>query len=339
MIRRVASLAAIIGIGLSISGCLATSDFERRANWRDDEERACMRNRQALAASWVEPTKEINDRGACGVDKPLKVKALSDGTISIGPIATIGCPMTVALEGWVQTAVQPAAMAWFGMPVTDIKQISAYYCRTRNSEKGAPLSEHAFGNALDIAGFTLIDGRQITVLKGWKGSEDERGFLREVFAHGCRQFKTALGPGVKFHDDHFHFDLAHHNDGGTSRYCRPQSEGEPPLRPPVGGMLTASWRPPVNQMPTTFGSVGPAPMAISPPMATQPPVYAQQPTYSAQPVYAPQMAAPSPFPQVQPQQAPLEFPEVQDSIGGLPDDTYWPRRLPPAEVPMSYAPR
>lgn len=339
MVRRVASLAAIIGIGLSVAGCLGISDFERRADWREDEERVCMRNREVLASSWVEPASKINDRGACGVDKPLKVKALADGTISIGPIATIGCPMTVALEGWVQTAVQPAAMAWFSMPVTEIKQISAYYCRTRNSEKGAPLSEHAFGNALDIAGFTLIDGREITVLKGWKGSEDERGFLREVFAHGCRQFKTALGPGVKYHGDHFHFDLAHHNDGGTSRYCRPQSEGEPPLRPPVGGMLTASWRPPVNQMPATFGSVGPAPMMISPSIASAPPVYAQQPTYSTQPVYAPQMASPSPFPNVPPQQPPLAYPDIDQSVGGLPDDTYWPRRLPPAEVPMSYAPR
>ena len=32
-------------------------------------------------------------------------------------------------DGWVSKCVQPAAMRWFGEPVTDIKQISAYWCR------------------------------------------------------------------------------------------------------------------------------------------------------------------------------------------------------------------
>ena len=294
MVRRVVYLAAIIGIGLTVAGCLGVPSFERRADWREDEERACMRNRELTATGAIERVSKINGRGACGVEQPLKVRALADGTVSIGPIATIGCPMTVALEGWMQEAVQPAALAWFGMPVAEIKQISAYYCRTRNNAHGAKLSEHAFGNALDISAFVLIDGRTVTVLKGWKGKEDEGGFLREAFAHGCRHFKTALGPGVKYHADHFHFDLAHHNAEGTSAYCRPKPDREPPVRSPFGGGMVIAHEPPVDLMP----------------------------------------AALQPFPP--PPDAPLEYPGIDQSVGPLPEDTYWPRRLPPAEIPMSY---
>ena len=55
----------------------------------------------------------------------------------------------------VRQAVQPAAMRWFGSPVAEIKQISAYSCRGMNGQRRAHISEHAFGNALDIAAFTL----------------------------------------------------------------------------------------------------------------------------------------------------------------------------------------
>ena len=48
-------------------------------------------------------------------------------------------------------------MRWFGARVVEIKQISAYSCRGMNGNANAHISEHAFGNALDIASFTLAD--------------------------------------------------------------------------------------------------------------------------------------------------------------------------------------
>jgi Extensin-like protein C-terminus len=360
MARRVAYMTAVVGLGLTVAGCLGSPSFERRADWRDDEERVCMRQRQVTASAWIEKASKINGKGACGVDKPLKVRALADGTINIGPIATIGCPMTVALEGWVQDAVQPAALAWFGAPVSEIKQISAYYCRTKNSKPGASLSEHAFGNALDIAGFVLVDGREITVLKGWKGDSAERGFLREIYARGCTHFKTALGPGAKYHSDHFHFDLAHHNEDGTSRYCNPKGDPNPPVRPPFGGYVIA------GRQPQPGGSVfaqnnrtvyvpvyqqaGYGQPVYGSPVYQQQAVYGQpvygSPVYGQQGVSAPptnvgvpvQSAASGPqYPAPAAPQA--GYPGVGESVGGLPDSTYWPRRLPPADVPFGYAPQ
>jgi hypothetical protein len=235
MFRRVAYLAVIAGVGLALAGCaLSLFGYERRAAWRDQEERACISQRQVVMSAWIRPDRgAANDRGACGIDRPLKVSAMEQGTVTIGPVATLGCPMTAAVDGWLSEAVQPAALAWFGMPITDLKQISAYSCRPRNNEAGERLSEHAFGNAIDVAGFRLADGRTITVKHDWSlGDDATRSFLREIFAAACERFKTVLGPGVKYHGDHFHLDLAHHNEAGTSRYCRPLPDGPAPRRAP-----------------------------------------------------------------------------------------------------------
>ncbi len=166
--------------------------------------------------------------------------ALQDGTIGIGPDATLGCPITEALEIWMRYSVQPAAIAWFGMPVVEIKQISAYACRTMNNVRGASLSEHAFGNAIDIAGFTLANGRSVTVKTGWHGANDEQGFLHEVFATACRQFNTTLGPGAPYHGDHIHVDLARHGQTGTSKYCKPTPTVDAPSRPAYDGTKYAA---------------------------------------------------------------------------------------------------
>ena len=104
--------------------------------------------------------------------------------------------------------MQPAAQRWFGARVVEIKQISAYSCRGMNGNPHAHISEHAFGNALDIAAFTLADGRRITVKDGWHGMPEEQGFLRDVQGAACQQFNTVLAPGSNaYHYDHIHVDL------------------------------------------------------------------------------------------------------------------------------------
>jgi hypothetical protein len=77
-----------------------------------------------------------------------------------------------------------------------------------NGNSYAHISEHAFGNALDIAGFTLADGRHVSVKDGWRGLPEEQGFLHDVQAAACQQFSTVLAPGSNaYHYDHMHVDL------------------------------------------------------------------------------------------------------------------------------------
>ena len=110
------------------------------------------------------------------------------GAVAVQPTATLACPIVSTLDTWFAERVQPAALSWFGQPVAEIRQISAYSCRGMNGQRGARISEHAFGNALDIASFTLADGRKITVKDGWRGVPEEQGFLRDVHASACQQF-------------------------------------------------------------------------------------------------------------------------------------------------------
>src|SRR5580692_11802876 len=130
------------------------------------------------------------------------------GPVAVKPAATLACPIVSVLDRWLAESVQPAAQRWFGARVVEIKQISAYSCRGMNGNSHAHISEHAFGNALDIAGFTLADGRYVSVEHGWKGMPEEQGFLHDVQATACRQFTTVLAPGSNaYHYDHIHVDL------------------------------------------------------------------------------------------------------------------------------------
>jgi hypothetical protein len=141
---------------------------------------------------------------------------------AVTPPATLACPLVSALDRWVSEGVQPAALRWFGAQVAEIKQISAYSCRGMVGSSSSNISEHAFGNALDVAGFVLADGRKITVKDGWHGTPEEQGFLRDVQLFACETFTTVLAPGYNAaHYDHIHVDLMRRASGRHP--CRPDA--------------------------------------------------------------------------------------------------------------------
>lgn len=144
----------------------------------------------------------------------------SIGPVAIQPTATLACPIVSALDRWIAESVQPAASRWLGARVVEIKQISAYSCRSRNGDGTSKISEHAFGNALDIAAFILADGRRISVKDGWRGMPEEQQFLREIQGSACERFTTVLAPGSNAaHYDHIHVDLRRRNRGRD--ICQP----------------------------------------------------------------------------------------------------------------------
>jgi Extensin-like protein C-terminus len=142
------------------------------------------------------------------------------GPVAVSPAATLACPLVSVLDQWIADAVQPAALKWFGQPVVEIKQISAYSCRGMNGDPNATISEHAFGNALDIAAFTFADGRKLDVQHGWRASPEEQAFLHDVQATACDQFTTVLAPGYNmYHYNHIHVDLMRRQNGRHA--CEP----------------------------------------------------------------------------------------------------------------------
>jgi len=166
-----------------------------------------------------------------GGANPLDGRSGADPQRSAGPpsfgelvatFARIGCPMAEALNVWMRDVVQPSAKARFGVEVAEIRNMASYGCRTRNNRRGARMSEHSYGNGLDIGGFVLTDGREVSVLKDWRrGPVEAQAFLREIHAGACGMFNTVLGPGSdRFHENHLHLDLARHRGGKA--YCRPK---------------------------------------------------------------------------------------------------------------------
>lgn len=171
---------------------------------------ACRQRLRDLGVSFEDRPAE-HDEAGCSLSYPLAVRSLGTG-VALKPEALMNCAMAEAAARFVAGTVKPTAEREFGAPLTSIDQASAYVCRPRNG--GSKLSEHAFGNALDIARFTLADGKAVDVIL--RPEEREARFLGAVRKAACGPFKTVLGPGSDAdHALHFHFDLAPRRNGGT----------------------------------------------------------------------------------------------------------------------------
>lgn len=173
--------------------------------------RAC---RAALGAADIE-TAALPDlsEGRCGYRDAVEL------TRSVhpysGPVAT-SCAMAAALALWERDVLTPAAERHLGQAVARIELAGpAYACRAVAGRRDRRLSEHAHANAIDIGGFTLADGRTITVAQGWRGPARDRAFLRAARDGACDYFEAVLSPDYnRAHRDHLHFDL------GRDDMCR-----------------------------------------------------------------------------------------------------------------------
>ena len=151
----------------------------------------------------------------CGIADPVQVTEISG--VRLSTASTMNCETARALKSWIETGLKPSVKKLGGGADT-IKVAAHYSCRTRNNRKGAKLSEHGKGNAIDISAITLKNGATMTVLSGWNAKTQKKA-LRQMHAAACGPFTTVLGPNAdRYHKDHFHFDVASHRGGG--RYCR-----------------------------------------------------------------------------------------------------------------------
>ncbi len=230
MRRGLVAFIALSLVGLGLTGC-GLFRAEQREPWRAQAEQACLSAKLVQPTAYMSRASAIDGPGACGMDYPFKVSAFSGGSIALNQKATLACPVIATIDAWLDEIVKPAAQLYFGSTVVDLRA-GSYACRPRNNQRGAKYSEHAFGNALDVMAFQLADGRQVSVVKGWRGDPVEQEFLREVFVGACRYFTTVLGPGSDaFHYDHFHIDLARHDPRGQRRICKPTLKFEPRIEP------------------------------------------------------------------------------------------------------------
>ncbi len=154
--------------------------------------------------------------GSCNAYGVVQLSQIAPG-IPVTNTKALRCETALPLTRWFDGPVQSAAQRWFGSRVVKLESMGTYACRNvvGNAAYSAKLSEHAHANAVDIGGFDLADGRRVTVLSGWHGADDEKGFLHEIHDAACHNFVTVLSPDYNAaHANHLHFDM-----GGNS-YCR-----------------------------------------------------------------------------------------------------------------------
>jgi hypothetical protein len=132
------------------------------------------------------------------------------------PVTT--CAVAAGLSLWTERAVEPAARELFGSDLARIQHFGSYSCRRLYGRATGSWSEHATGNAIDIAGFVLADGTRISVLRDWQGNDPEALFLHRVRDGACLAFGTVLSPDYNAaHRDHLHLDQAKRGLGGVCR--------------------------------------------------------------------------------------------------------------------------
>lgn len=150
----------------------------------------------------------------CGIRDAVKLYSVNGVQLS-SPV-TIECDTAHALKKWMERGMDKA-VGRTGGGVVKLKVASGYSCRTRNHKPGAKISEHGKGRAIDLSGFYLKNGDQISVLDDWGRGKYGR-ILKNMHRSACGPFGTVLGPNAdRHHRDHFHFDIARHRGGS---YCR-----------------------------------------------------------------------------------------------------------------------
>lgn len=149
----------------------------------------------------------------CGWDNAVRITATPT---RVSQPFVLECPAAAALALWERYSVQPLAQRYFGEAVTRIDHFGSYACR--NVVGGAAdgrRSEHAYANALDVAGFVLADGRAVRVASDWRDDLARARFLHQVHDEACRYWNVVLGPDYNAaHHDHLHLDR------GPGRACR-----------------------------------------------------------------------------------------------------------------------
>ena len=145
----------------------------------------------------------------------------SPAKISYSSPPLLTCTMALALARF-ETVIQEEAMRDFGKRVRKIDHLGTYACREMANYPGWT-SEHSYANAIDLADFTLEDGRVISVLKDFQKTETDPTtknalFLRTIShrAYDDDLFSNVLTEYFdKLHKNHFHLDMSRYRTDGT----------------------------------------------------------------------------------------------------------------------------
>lgn len=178
-----------------------------------DKSDTCLQKLRAAGADFAVPASNV-DYGKCHVQNPVNLKALraQGSSIKFPDAPLLNCKFALQFSKWLSESGAPILAAQMNSPVEKISTGPGFECRGRNGDGSAKISEHGYGNAVDIATFRLRNGKTLDVA--------DSTLLRGVRSSACGYFTTVLGPGSNSaHEKHFHFDLGAHGKSGNYRIC------------------------------------------------------------------------------------------------------------------------
>lgn len=158
----------------------------------------------------------------CVIDTPVSLIALnsSTGTIAMPKAMANKCAFALQFTRWLTDVANPLAIHHLGSAIRSVQSGPGFVCRRRNNSPTGKLSEHAFGNAIDISGFTLESGDHFRVNLPDKLSPKESQFFAALRKTSCGYFNTVLGPGSNAaHATHLHLDMQIHGKTGNYKIC------------------------------------------------------------------------------------------------------------------------
>ena len=130
----------------------------------------------------------------CGIARPILLRQPLPG-IEIAGGALMRCDTARHLAHWLRDFVRPAAAMLPGQPrLVGIEPGTTYDCRPTLGNDGSDLSEHALGNAFDIAAFRFQDGSRIEIAPRRDSGDLTEAFQRALRGAACLHFTTVLAP-------------------------------------------------------------------------------------------------------------------------------------------------
>ena len=181
---------------------------------RKDDTELCFQELRAMGAEFTVAAATV-DYGKCHVENPVNLRSVTvkQNTINLPEAPLLNCKFALQFSKWLSESGAPILSAQLNSPVERISTGPGFECRGRNGDGSAKVSEHGYGNAVDISTFRLANGKTLHV--------GDSTLLPGVRASACGYFTTVLGPGANAaHASHFHFDMGIHGKSGNYRICQ-----------------------------------------------------------------------------------------------------------------------
>lgn len=158
----------------------------------------------------------------CSLSGAVQLQSVTTnyGVVKINAEPIMLCSFARQFASWVHDIGAPLTLAHTGAELTTIETGPGFVCRNRYNRPDMKVSEHAKGNAIDIAAFILSDKQRIAVKQQPNDTAIAQELLRIFRTSGCGYFTTILGPGSNAaHEEHLHFDYGLHGKTLNYRIC------------------------------------------------------------------------------------------------------------------------